>query len=230
MRRVSGAVVAVVTLTTVLALAVVASARHAATIPAFTTAQLQKDPATDWPTNMGNLQGTNHSSLAQITPANVANLKVAWHTELSAPSLVASLPLLVGGATSVPIAYNGVLYTEDQADRVFANDAATGKTLWVYDPRQDSPYAQISVRGLGIGDGKVYLADAKAVVTAIDANTGQKVWATRIANPDLGFQFTAAPLYWNGMLLTGTSGGDLGASCFFLAMDAKTARCSGTST
>src|SRR5205085_2292057 len=155
---------------------------------------------------MGNLQGTNHSSLAQITPANVANLKVLWHSELNAPSLVATLPLLVGGSTSVPVSYNGVLYTEDSADRVYANDAGTGKLVWVYDPRQDSSYAQISVRGLAIGDGKVFLADAKAVITAIDANTGQKIWANRIANPDLGFQFTAAPLYWNGMILTGTSG------------------------
>jgi PQQ-dependent dehydrogenase (methanol/ethanol family) len=192
--------------------------------PAFSTPVLLRAPGADWITNQGNLFGTNASSLTQITPANVSNLKAAWHTELQAQSLAVTLPLLVGGSTARPLAYRGILYTEDSADKVYATDAATGKTLWVYDAKINSPFQQISVRGVGIGDGKVFLADALAQITAIDANTGQKLWVTKIAKPELGFQFTAAPLYYDGMILTGTSGGDLGASSFFVALNAKTGK------
>jgi quinohemoprotein ethanol dehydrogenase len=216
----------------VLAGAVVASAHRTAstsasvTIPAFSTAELMKDPSADFVTNLGNLYGTVHSSLADITPANVSNLKVAWHSELTAPNTSGALPPQLGGSGAMPLAYNGVLFTEDSLNRVYATDAATGKNLWVYDPKL-APYGTVipySIRGLGVGDGKVFLAQGDAVITAIDANTGQKVWSNAVGKLSQGVFFTAAPLYYNGMVLTGTSGGDTGGSCFFFALDSKTGK------
>ena len=225
-------VVVGVSLAAVLMLAVVASASRsnglttAVKIPAFSTAALQKQPAADWITNLGNLQGTNHSNLTQITPANADKLQVAWHSTLTAPNVSGAQPPQLGGSSSFVLAYKGVLFTEDAYNRVYATDASTGKDLWVYDPKLP-PYGNIipySVRGLGIGDGKVFLAQGNSVVTAINAETGQKVWSTTVGQLDRGLFFTAAPLYYNGMVLTGTSGGDTGGNCIYVALDAKTGK------
>jgi len=232
MKGASRLVVAVVAVASVLSSAVVASARHdgtrvsKVTVPAFSTAQLMKDPSGDYVSPLGNLYGTAHAALTQITPANVSNLKVAWHSELTAPNVSGALPPQLGGSGAMPLAYNGVLFTEDSYNRVYATDAATGKNQWVYDPKLP-PYGTVvpySIRGLGMGDGKIFLAQGDAVLTAIDANTGQKVWSNAIGKLQAGLFFTAAPLYYNGMVLTGTSGGDTGGSCIFVAVDAKTGK------
>jgi quinohemoprotein ethanol dehydrogenase len=216
----------------ILAMAVAASASHDgssaanAKIPAFSTAALMKDPAADWVTNLGNLQGTNHSALTQITPGNVSNLKVAWHTTLTAPNVSGAQPPLIGGSSSFALAYKGVLFTEDSYDRVYATDASNGKNLWVYDPKL-APYGVVvpySIRGLAIGDGKVFLARGDAKITAINAETGQAVWTTSVGSLERGLFFTAAPLYYNGMILTGTSGGDSGGNCLYVALNAKTGK------
>jgi PQQ-dependent dehydrogenase (methanol/ethanol family) len=233
MSRSLGRVAAIgVAVTAVLSIAVAASANRssptsaAVVIPAFSTAELLKDPGADYVTNLGNLQGTNHSSLTEITPANVTNLKVAWHMELTAPNVSGATPPQLGGSSAMPLAYKGVLFTEDAFNRVYATDAATGKNLWVYDPKL-APYGKVipySVRGLAIGDGKVFLAQGDAVLTAIDANTGEKVWSNAVGKLTQGLFFTAAPLYYDGMVLTGTSGGDTGGNCIFVALDSKTGK------
>jgi len=215
----------------ILVLAVVASASrsHSSStvkIPAFSTAALQKDAGADWVTNLGNLKGANHSTLGAITPANVGNLKVAWHSTLTAPNVSGAQPPQLGGSSSFVLAYKGVLYTEDAFNRVYATDASTGKNLWVYDPKL-APYGVVipySIRGLAIGDGKVFLAQGNAVLTAIDADTGAQVWSTKIGALERGLFFTAAPLYYNGMVLTGTSGGDTGGNCLYVAVNAKTGK------
>jgi quinohemoprotein ethanol dehydrogenase len=216
----------------VLAMAVGASANRSSSsavavkIPAFSTAELQKQPAADWVTNLGNLQGTNHSSLTQITPANVANLKVAMSSDLSAPNVSGAEPPQLGGSSSFALAYKGVLFTEDAFNRVYATDASTGKNLWVYNPKLP-PYGVVipySVRGLAIGDGKVFIARGDSKITAIDADTGEPVWTTAVGSIDRGLFFTAAPLYYKGMILTGTSGGDQGGNCIYVALNAKTGK------
>lgn len=231
-RKLRRLLVTAVSLAAVLVLAVVASASRSSStasavkIPAFSTAELQKQPAADWITNLGNLQGTNHSSLTGITPANVGNLKVAWHSELTAPNTSGAQPPQLGGSSSFVLAYKGVLFTEDAYNRVYATDASTGKNLWVYDPKL-APYGTVipySVRGLAIGDGKVFLARGDAKITAIDAETGAAVWTTSVGRLDRGLFFTAAPLYYKGTLLTGTSGGDTGGNCIYVALNAKTGK------
>src|SRR5205807_829515 len=50
--------------------------------PAWTADQLAAPAGDDWISNMGNLSGWRYSSLTQVTPANVANLKLAWKINL----------------------------------------------------------------------------------------------------------------------------------------------------
>src|SRR4051812_26147717 len=78
----------------VLSLATVAVARvstsHAPKVtapPAFTDEQLNAPAGDDWIVQAGNLQGQRHSTLTDITPANVAGMKQAFHVKLNAPNV-----------------------------------------------------------------------------------------------------------------------------------------------
>ncbi len=85
--------------------------------------------------------GSQYSPLAQITAANVANLKLAW---LHRSGDVAAPPGSPGDAMaleSVPIVVNNTLYYCAPSNRVFALDPASGVERWVFDPH-------VSQRGL----------------------------------------------------------------------------------
>jgi alcohol dehydrogenase (cytochrome c) len=211
-----------------------ASAQRSAqssSIPAFTAAELSANPGANWITHNGNLSGTNYSALNQITPSNVSQLQVLWHSSLTAP-LIANPATQTSPSSSQSIAYNGVLYNEDTQDRVYATDAATGRTLWYYDaklnpflvgPKGDVLWVN-SVRGVTIGDGMVFMVQGEDQVIALDAATGREIWANQVAPYGLAFYLTAAPLYYNGMIIEGTAGGDSGANCIVFALDAKTGK------
>ena len=64
-------------------------------------------PTVDWPVYGGNTDHTHFTTLAQITPANVKTLKVAWtfetHDEFKGSEMQAN-----------PIVLDGVLYATDR--------------------------------------------------------------------------------------------------------------------
>src|SRR5262249_44738512 len=96
---------------------------------------------------------------------------------------------------------------------------------WFYKsdkPKGLAPFA--STRGVAIGDGKVFTAQPDASIVALDQATGRPAWRRTVANWRHGSFFSAAPLYWDGMILTATSGGDTGARCQVVALDAKTGK------
>jgi glucose dehydrogenase len=75
----------------------------AAVIPAFTPAQLSAQAGVNWPSEQGNLQSHPYSTLAQITPADGASLKVAWTTHLAD----SATPERRTSANASPIVYDG---------------------------------------------------------------------------------------------------------------------------
>ena len=79
----------------------------------------QRDYST-WSEYLGGPDRNHYSSLTQITPQNVNQLKVAW--SYAAPDS--------GQMQMNPIVIDGVLYGMTAAVQAFALDAATGKELW----------------------------------------------------------------------------------------------------
>jgi quinohemoprotein ethanol dehydrogenase len=218
--------------TTVALARVSSSSSVKVTIPNFSTAQLNSTPAADWVSPAGNLFGQRHSSLNQITPSNVSGLKQAWHTQLNAPDV--GDPVLQLGGEAAQIAYKGMLFSQDKVGRVYANDATTGNQLWYYEPNTarianmpagaNEPGPWASTRGVAINNGVVYAEEQQGNVVALDAKTGHQIWAHTIANVNLGVGLSQAPLYYDGMILGATSGGDTGFSCIVFALDAKTGK------
>ena len=59
---------------------------------------------------------------------------------------------------------------------------------------------------------------------ALDAKTGKQVWQTLVGKWQDGYTITAAPLYYNGVIYTGMSGGDRAARGKLTALDATTGK------
>ena len=73
----------------------------------------------DWPHYGGGPEQTRYSPLTQITPANVASLKVAWTYDTGDAFEGSEMQCQ-------PVVAHGVLYATSPKLRVFALDAATG--------------------------------------------------------------------------------------------------------
>jgi quinoprotein glucose dehydrogenase len=94
----------------------------------FAPALIHASSGNDWPVYLGDKAASHHSTLAQINPANVAQLGVAWTFNAGDAR---------PGATQIqcnPIVIDGVLYGTTPQTKLVALDAATGRELWRFAP------------------------------------------------------------------------------------------------
>ena len=121
-----------------------------------------------WPSYHGGPENIKYSTLTQITPANVAQLKVAWRFD--------SGDEFEGSEQQCnPIIVNGVLYATTPKLRVVALDAATGAQKWVHDPNKPGakPFKRRN-RGVMYWRGQVLFGFEHWIIR-LDAKTGQEV-------------------------------------------------------
>ena len=85
-------------------------------IPAFSKADLTKPPGNDWYVFPGNLAAQRHSTLTQLTPANVGQLRVAW-TFNTGDSAHGSSVAQRSGFETTPLLIDGRLVREGIVDR-----------------------------------------------------------------------------------------------------------------
>src|SRR6185503_6415617 len=78
--------------------------------------------------------------------------------------------------------------------------------------------------GAHFADGKIIYSLLDAHVVAVDAETGEEVWRTKVGNIDLGETFTAAPLVVKDKVIVGNSGGELGVRGYVAALDVKSGK------
>jgi alcohol dehydrogenase (cytochrome c) len=187
--------------------------------PAFTADELVALPGRDWVANGGNVFNQRYSTLTQINRDNVADLKGVWRTHLRGSGLESKYS---GEAT--PVVYEGVLYIVTGANDVFALSVETGEILWQYAARLDQTINTVccgwTSRGVAIGDGKVFVGQLDAKLVALDQTTGEPVWVTQAERWEESFTITSAPLYYDGMVITGFAGADRGTRGRVKAYDA----------
>jgi alcohol dehydrogenase (cytochrome c) len=194
------------------------------TAPAFTAAQQNAWPTNNWLVNGGNLTNDRYSPLNKINASNVGGLKGVWHAHLNNSGSASKY-----SAEEQPLAYNGVLYVPTGADDVFAIDQATGDTIWEYKANLSPSLASVVCcgwdnRGVGLGDGKVYVGQLDGHVVALNQHNGNVIWNTNLASPKNGYTITMPPLYYNGMVIVGPVGAEYGTRGFVEALDAKTGK------
>ena len=190
--------------------------------PAFTPGELSSLPNANWITNGGSIANQRYSPLDQINTGNVAQLKGLWHIHLRSG---------IAGKYSgeaQPLVYKNVIYIITGADDVFAIDAHSGSIKWTYRANLNQKINTICCgwtnRGVAIGDGRVYFGQLDGKVVALDQQTGSVVWTNQLANFRLGTTITSAPLYYNGRVHIGMSGGEYGIRGRLTALNAKTGK------
>ena len=177
----------------------------------------------EWPTYGHDKGGMRYSPLAQITPANVSRLQVAWTYHMRPASLAVPAGRGGGGfgfasgfpdpstpatptpsvpgmqlSESTPLVINGVMFATTPYSRVVALEPATGKEIWAY---QIPNNGQASTRGLEYWAGdasnppRIYFHSSYGSIIALDTKTGSPV--TSFGS--------------GGMLVAGSGGGSSGS-------------------
>lgn len=195
------------------------SACQAADAPPFSAEQLLKPPTKNWSTNGGTLYNQRFSPLDEINTTNVKDLKANWRTHLNGSGMG---PPYSGEAQ--PIVYDGVIYIVTGANDVFAIDVDTGEHLWVYEAKLESEIDTVccgwTSRGVGLGDGKIFVGQLDGKLLALDQKTGEVVWSTQAERWQDGYTITSAPLYYDGMVITGFAGAEFATRGRVKAYDA----------
>ena len=212
-------------LTPLLALVLACAAPAWAAQPAspFSAQSLTAPPRDGWRTNGGNVFNQRYSPLESLNRGNVAGLKGVWRTHLNGSGLG---PQYSGEAQ--PVVHDGRIYISTGANDVFALDVATGAIVWQYAARLDPKLTSICCgwtnRGVALGDGKVFFGQLDGRLVALDMRTGKEAWSVQAERWQDGFSITGAPLYLDGIVVTGFAGAEYGVRGRVKAFDAKTGK------
>jgi len=158
--------------------------------------------AKDWPLpnkDYGNTRATTDSS---ISSTNVKSLKVAWSMPINATGLF-------GSASSNPLIIGDAVFFQDLSSNVFSLKLENGALNW----KRIYNLSTIGPNGPAVGWGKVFAGKGVYNITALDANTGEELWARNISTgKTVGIDIQ--PLAYGGTVYTSTVPGS-SASDFY---------------
>jgi PQQ-dependent dehydrogenase (methanol/ethanol family) len=190
--------------------------------PAPASRMISALPNGEWPLPNGDLANTRYSPLAQITPANAANLKVKTTLSTGVPHGHEGGPLVVGNTMYIVTPF---------PNNVIAVDLTKegGAMKWMYQPHPDPRAVGIACcdivnRGASYAKGKIVFNTLDDQTIALDAKTGKELWRTRVGNIDIGETVTMAPLVVKDKVIVGNSGGELGVRGWVVGLDLKTGK------
>ncbi len=186
-------------------------------VPYQRLVEAAKTPA-DWLTYNGGYFGHRHSTLDQITTANVSGLVPAWIYQVQGN----------GQMETSAIAADGIMYVTEPPTTVTALDPKNGRPIWSYVRPMPANLRLIGFpatnRGVAILDDKVFVGSLDGALIALDAQTGAVRWETKVADNGTGHSVTMAPLAVKDKVIVGISGGEAGIRGFVDAYDAKTGK------
>lgn len=173
-----------------------------------------------WVMPAKNYASTRYSELNQITAENVKGLTVAWTFDTGQRAGHEAAPLIVNGSMYVVTPYPNILYCLE-----LGKDAKEPYRLkWKYEPKpvaaaQGVACCDVVNRGAAFWEGRIYYNTLDCHTVAVDAETGEEVWKTKVGEINRGETMTMAPLVVKGKVLVGNSGGELGVRGWLKALD-----------
>lgn len=183
---------------------------------ANTAAAARSVPPDDglWPSYNKTLTSDRFSSLNEINRENAGQLKILCTYDTGQYTGFNSGLLMVDGALLFATEYD-----------TFSIDPITCRENW----RKHESYAPATPQGVNRGvaylDGRVFRGTQDGRVLAYDFKSGERLWATAIADPKKSESAPAAPIAWNGLVFIGNAGGDFkGVKGRMYALDAATGR------
>lgn len=171
----------------------------------------------NWVSAAGNYNNQRYSKLAQINKDNVADLSMAWTLSTGVLRGHEGNSLVIDGTMYVHTAFPNIVFALDLNNE--------GAIKWKYEPKQNYDETVPVMccdtvnRGLGYGDGKIFLAQADNVLVALDMHTGEPVWHHKRDTATRGATSTAAPHIFKDKVLVGISGGEFGVRGYIKAYD-----------
>ena len=130
----------------------------------------------NWVHPRGQHNNQGYSQLSQINQANIKNVEAAWTFATGVNRGHEGAPLVIGNMMYVHTAFPNNIYALDLNDNQ--------KIVWSYFPKQDPSVQAVLCcdnvsRGLGYGDGKIFLQQNDGMLVALDAKTGKKFGTLR---------------------------------------------------
>jgi PQQ-dependent dehydrogenase (methanol/ethanol family) len=186
-----------------------------------TDAMLQKPDPAHWLMWRRTLDSWGYSPLDQINRGNVGRLRMAWTRGMGPGNIQEATPLV----------YNGVMYLPNPSDYIQAMNARTGDLMWEY--RRKLPEdlgkfmpAFVINRNLAIYGDTIIDTSADDYIFALNAQTGQLAWETKILDYQKGAQQTSGPIIANGKAISGRGCEPEGGpdACVITAHDAKSGK------
>lgn len=159
------------------------------------------------------------SPLTDINASNVGQLGIAWTADLDDAR----------GQEATPVVVDGVMYVSHAWSKVSAWDAATGKSLWKFDPKVPGESAvnaccDVVNRGVALWGDKVFVGTIDGRLIALDRKTGTEVWSTQTVDAAKPYTITGAPRVVKDMVLIGNGGAEFGVRGYVTAYDADTGK------
>ena len=171
----------------------------------------------DWPTYNGRVGGNRYSALDQITRSNVTRLAPRWAFTVADSSRLEVTPVVV----------DGILYVTS-ANECYALDAGNGRPIWHYKRPRTRGLAGDAAgginRGVAVAGDRLFMITDHAHILALNRFTGALLWDTEMADWRRNYGATSAPLFADGLVISGTSGGDEGVRGFLAAFDPATGK------
>jgi PQQ-dependent dehydrogenase (methanol/ethanol family) len=186
--------------------------------PWSTPARLNAPKDGEWLSYGRTYDEQRFSPLARVDAGNVAQLGLAWSYDLDTAHRVQE---------STPLVIDGVMYVTSAWSKLFALDAKTGKEIWRFDPKVPGEAGvkaccDVGNRGVAAWNGKIFLGTLDGRLLAVDAATGKQAWEVMTVPAGQNYTITGAPRVFEGKVLIGNGGAELGARGFVTAYDAET--------
>jgi quinohemoprotein ethanol dehydrogenase len=172
-----------------------------------------------WPVHGGTQNGQRFSPLKQIDEKTVSRLGLVWSKEVGTTR----------GLEATPMVKDGVIFTTGAWSVVFALDAKTGQTKWIYDPKVHREHAyficcDVVNRGIALLNGKVYLGTLDGRLIALNEHTGTPLWSVQTTDTSKAYSITAAPTIARDKVVIGNGGSEYGVRGYITAYDAETGK------
>ncbi len=172
-----------------------------------------------WTMPAKNYASTRFSGLEDINTGNVASLKLAWSFSTG----------VLRGHEAAPVVANNTMYlVTPYPNIVYALDLTQpgAPVKWKHEPNPASSSQGVACcdfvnRGLVYSDGRIFFNTLDNHTIALDANTGQELWNTKVGEINMGESMTMAPLVVKGKVLVGNSGGEFGVRGWLTALNAS---------
>lgn len=158
----------------------------------------------DWPGYGRDSNEQHFSPLEEIDASNIERL-----------GLVSWMDLPPGNSVTAPVAVGGRLYFATGLSIVHAVDPATGAELWQYDPKVPEVAGHKlrlgwGARGLAYWNGRIFVGTQDGRLVSLDVKDGSPLWSVQTLGRDNTAFISGAPRVFDGKVLIGFGGGDLG--------------------